>query len=58
MGFWTDFVEAGKGAVIVEIENKPATLTLDHPVTDVISGRRLEGTQELAPYTVMVVKDE
>jgi len=46
---------AGKGAVIVELENKPAMLTLDRPVTDLISGKRLEGTAELAPYTVMVL---
>jgi len=48
--------EAGKGAVIVEIENKSATLTLDRPVTDLIDGQHLEGTLELAPYTVMVLQ--
>ena len=48
--------KVGAGAVIVEIENKSATLTLPRPATDLISGQRLEGTVELAPYTVMVVK--
>lgn len=48
----------GRGAVVVELENQPATLTLARPAVDLITGTRHAGTLTLAPYTVMVLKDE
>jgi beta-galactosidase GanA len=48
---------AGSGLVTVEIHNRPATLTLDHKMTDLITGQAHEGTLNLPPYAVMVLKD-
>lgn len=46
----------GKGMVVVEVENRSATLVLPAPMTDLITGKGLSGVAELAPYTVMVLK--
>jgi beta-galactosidase len=46
----------GKGMVVVEIENRPATLELPSPMTDLITGITHSGALDLPPYTVMVLK--
>jgi beta-galactosidase GanA len=43
--------------VLVEYERKPGSVTLPHPMTDLLTGKRLKGCIELAPYSVMVLKD-
>lgn len=50
--------QAGTGMIVVELENKPAMITLDRPMTDVISGLQYEGIVDLAPYSVMVLADQ
>lgn len=50
--------QAGTGMIVVELENKPAMITLDHPMTDLISGQQYEGIVDLAPYSVMVLADQ
>jgi beta-galactosidase GanA len=49
--------EGGRGMVVVEHENKPATLTLPASGIDLISGKRLKkGPLKVKPYQVLVVK--
>ena len=48
--------KTAKGMVVVEIENRPGTLTLDTPATDLLTGKRVNGTIEIPPYGVMVLK--
>lgn len=50
--------DAGSGMIVVELENKPAMVTLDHPMRDLISGMRYEGIVDLEPYSVLVLIDE
>jgi hypothetical protein len=49
--------QGGRGMVLVEYERKPGSVTLPHPMTDLLTGKRLKGCIELAPYSVMVLKD-
>ncbi len=47
---------AGQGMVVVEYEDRPATLELPSPMTDLITGATHSGALDLPPYTVMVLK--
>lgn len=49
--------EAGRGLMLVEYGAKPASIVLDRPMTDLISGKALEGKIDLAPYEVLVLKE-
>lgn len=49
---------AGRGAVVVEMENRPARLTLARPAVDLLTGARLEGVLDLAPYSVLVLQEQ
>ena len=48
--------EAGNGMVIVEYGNTGGKIRLEQPMLNLISGKTLEGTVEVAPYEVMVLK--
>jgi beta-galactosidase GanA len=48
--------EAGKGAVVIEIENRPGTLSLPGEAYDLLSGETHSGTIEIAPYQVLVLE--
>jgi beta-galactosidase len=49
---------AGRGIVAVELEGKPASLVLDAPATDLLTGREhAPGTLELAPFAVVVLQN-
>ena len=48
--------EAGEGLMLVEYGAKDATVTLPAPMTDLLTGRRLEGRVALKPYDVLVLK--
>jgi beta-galactosidase GanA len=50
--------KAGKGMVLVEYERKPGRVELPGPMTDLLTGKRHNGTVELAPYAVMALKSE
>ena len=47
---------AGKGLVVVELENKPGGLNLPEPVEDILTGRVLRGKTRIDPFGVMVLK--
>ena len=47
---------AGEGLVCVELHNRPAVLRLARPMTDLLSGERLEGEVAIAPFGVRVLK--
>ncbi len=44
----------GEGFAAVEMDNKPATLTLSRPAVDLITGQTLSGTIDLPAYGVLV----
>ncbi|MCL5271322.1 MAG: beta-galactosidase trimerization domain-containing protein, partial [bacterium] len=44
------------GVVVVELENKPARLKLDREATDLLTGRKLRGEVEIAPFAVLALK--
>lgn len=44
-----------QGLMIVEMANQPGQLTLPQPVTDLLTGRRLEGSVPVKPYEAMVL---
>lgn len=46
----------GEGMIVVEVENKPATLTLTSKMTDLLTRSVHEGTISVKPYSVMVLK--
>ena len=46
----------GSGMVVVEVENRPASLTLPSPMTDLLTGKTRKGTVDVEPYGVMVLK--
>lgn len=48
--------EAGEGVIVCEIADKPATVRLPEPMTDLLTGLRHEGVVNVAPYDVMVFK--
>jgi len=47
--------KAGKGLIVVEHENRPATLVLSGKMTDLITRKVHTGTVALKPYAVMVL---
>jgi beta-galactosidase GanA len=47
---------AGRGLVALELQHREATLTLPEPMTDLLTGRRTEGTLDLAPFSVAVLQ--
>ena len=48
--------EAGEGLVLCEVDHKNATIRLDEPMTDVLTGTEYEpGIMEIAPYGVHVL---
>jgi len=48
---------AGSGLIAIELENRPAMLTLDHSMTDLLTGQIYNDIVDLAPYSVLVLKD-
>ena len=48
--------EAGEGLMLVEYGAKEAACTLPCPMTDILTGRRMEGRVALKPYDVLVLK--
>ena len=49
--------ENGDGMVIVEYGNIAGKIYLDHPMKNLITQKTVEGTVEIAPYEVMVLKN-
>jgi len=49
--------EDGDGMVIVEYGNIAGKIYLDHPMKNLITQKTVEGTVEIAPYEVMVLKN-
>ena len=47
---------AARGLVVVELENRPATLRLPRPMKDLISGQVCRGEVQVPPYGVRVMK--
>lgn len=47
---------AGEGLAVVEHRGEPASVTLDEPMTDLITGERFEGKVELKPFDVLILK--
>ena len=48
--------ESGEGLVLVEYGCGEAAVTLDAPMTDLLTGRRLQGKIHLKPYDVLVLQ--
>ncbi|MDO4389808.1 MAG: beta-galactosidase [Eubacteriales bacterium] len=48
--------EAGEGLVLVEYGCGEAAVTLDAPMTDLLTGRKLQGKIHLKPYDVLVLQ--
>jgi beta-galactosidase GanA len=48
----------GSGLIAVELENRPAMLTLDTPMTNLLNGQRYTGVVDLEPYAVMVLQQD
>ncbi len=46
----------GNGLAVVEVENQPASLVLPSSMIDLLTGKSYEGTINIAPYGVMVLK--
>jgi beta-galactosidase GanA len=49
--------KAGRGRVAVETANQPATLKLEHPALDLLTGRLHKDAVSIPPYGVVVLKD-
>lgn len=47
-----------RGAIVLEIENRPGTLVLPDAFRDVLSGEESTGAIEVAPYQVLVLRQE
>lgn len=45
------------GAVVIELGNKQASLTIKHPAVDLLTGRTIKGRVTVPPYGVMVLQD-
>lgn len=50
--------EAGRGCIMVEYGDKPATVVLPEPMIDILTQKRLVGKVEMKPYDVLVLKGE
>lgn len=48
--------KAGRGLIAVEVRNRPATLTLPQPATDLLTGQRHRGQIDIEPFGVRVLK--
>ncbi len=49
---------AGRGTIAVELEGKPASMVLDAPARDLLTGREHgRGTVEIAPFGVVVLQN-
>ena len=44
------------GLILLEYAGSPAAYTLPSPMTDILTGEKLEGRIELKPYDVKVLK--
>lgn len=47
-----------RGLILVETGNAPASYRLEEPMTDILTGKRYEGTVELKPYDLLVLEAE
>lgn len=47
---------AGKGLMVVELENRPASIHLQQPAVDLLTGKQHSGKITLDPYSVMALK--
>jgi beta-galactosidase GanA len=45
-----------RGLILVETANAPASYCLEEPMTDILTGKRYEGTVELNPYDLLVLE--
>ena len=45
-----------RGLILMEIGNAPASYRLEEPMTDLLTGKRYEGTVELKPYDLLVLE--
>ena len=48
--------QAGRGVILVEYGHGEAAYTLEEPMTDLLSGRVLNGKILLKPYDVLVLQ--
>ena len=48
---------AGKGMVVVEVENRPGGLVAQEPMVDLLTGNRHQGGIEVPAYGVMVLQE-
>lgn len=48
--------DAGDGLAVVEVENRAGALTLPEPMTDLITGTRYQGTIDVPPYGVLMLR--
>jgi beta-galactosidase GanA len=49
--------KAGRGRIVVETGNRPATMKLDGPAMNLLTGRKHRDSVTVPPYGVMVLKD-
>ena len=47
---------AGEGVMLVELENRPATIELERPATDILTGETLHGRVDIPSYGVAVLR--
>ena len=47
---------AGSGLILVETGNKPASVDLEEPMTELLTGKSYLGHTELEPYSILVLK--
>jgi beta-galactosidase len=49
--------KGGEGMVVVEVENKPASVTINKPAIDLLTGKKYtKGSIRVKPYSVIVLK--
>ena len=48
--------DAGEGIVAVELENRPASLSLERPATDLLTGEARSERMDMPPYGVAVLR--
>jgi beta-galactosidase GanA len=50
--------KGGNGLVLVELDNKPATISIAKPCTDLLTGKKVAtGLMKMKPFGVMVLKE-
>ncbi len=47
---------AGRGAVVIELENRPGSLRMPEPMVNLLDGTERNGVVEVLPYQVMVLR--